>query len=130
MAAKKRNTKRRSTNKKKKRSNRGKSSFRVVLQKVMKLRPAQRIEAMKIANNKFITDFSRQVKKLQRTRVSRKLQKRLSRHSKKLRKFTNSKTPVKAKRRMLTQQRGGFLPLLLAALPALGSIVGGVLSRT
>ena len=129
--AKRRITKRRS-NKKKKRGGRRKSSassFRVVLKKVRKLRPSQRAQAMKIANNKFINDLSRQVKKLQYARVSPKMQKRLKRQSKKLRKFTNRKTGILAKRRMLTSQRGGFLPLLLAALPALGSIAGGIISR-
>ena len=96
----------------------------------MKLSASQRLQAMKVANNKFINDLSNQVKKLRRARISPKIRKRLSQQSKNLRKFTSRKTPVSAKRRMLTQQRGGILPLLFAALPALGSIVGGIISRT
>ena len=128
MVTKRRNAKQRRVNKKK-RSTKRKSSFRTVFKKVMKLRPAQRVQAMKIANNKFIKDLSSQVEKLQHARVSSNMQKRLKRQSKKLRKFTNSKTTLVTKRRMLAQQRGGFLPLLMAALPAIGSIIGGVVSR-
>lgn len=132
MAAKRRNIKRRRTNiKKKKRNNsrRKSSSFGTVFKKVMKLSPSQRIQAMKIANNKFINDLSRQVQQLRRVRVSPKMQKRLRRQAKNLRKFTNRKTSVLTKRRMLTQQRGGFLPLLMAALPLIGRAVGSLVRR-
>ena len=130
MAVKRRNIKRRRTNKRKRNTSRRKSSsFCATLKKIKKLTPSQRIQAMKLANNKFINDMSRQVKKLRRARVSPKMRKRLSHQSKNLRKFANPKTTLSAKRHMLTQQRGGFLPLLLAALPALGSIIGGVVSR-
>ena len=130
MAAKRRNVRhRRRTNKKKRNTRRKKSSFRSVLKKVIKLKPSQRMEAMKMANSKFINDLSREVKKLQHSRVPPKMKKRLRRHSKKLRKFMSRKTSLAVKRHMLAQQRGGFLPLLLAALPALGSIVGGIINR-
>jgi hypothetical protein len=84
---------------------------------------------MSIANNKFIRDFSAQVKKL-RTRkdIPTAIRKKLKRHSLRLRKLANKRTSVAAKRKILSQ-RGGFLPLLLAALPAVGSIIGGVISR-
>lgn len=104
------------------------SSFKAVLNKIKKLRPSQRTQAMKLANNKFINDFTREVKKLKHARVSSKIKNRLRRQSKKLNKFISRKTSTANRRRMLTQ-RGGFLPLLLAALPALGSIIGGVISR-
>ena len=126
---KSRNFKRRQrANKRKRRNSRRKksSSFHTVFKKVMKLSPSQRIQAMKLANNKFISDMSRQVKKLRHARVSPKMQKRLKRQSKNLRKFTNRKTSIATKRRMLTQQRGGFLPLLLAALPAVGGLIRGI----
>jgi len=132
MAAKRRNIKRRSSKKKKrvsKRKTSSSSSFKVVLNRIKKLKPAQRMQAMKLANNKFINDFTREVKKLRYARMSPKMKTRLRRQSKNLNKFISRKTTVANRRRMLTQ-RGGFLPLLLAALPALGSIIGGVISRT
>ena len=129
MAAKRRNAKRSNTKRRRRNASCARSSFSGVLKKIMKLPTSQRVQAMKIANNKFINDLSNNVKKLRYARVAPKLQKKLSHQSKNLRKFTNSKTSVLTKRRMLTQQRGGFLPLLLAALPALSSILGGVISR-
>ena len=127
---KRRNIKRRTVKRKKRTGRKKSSSFGTVLKKVLRLTPSQRVQAMKIANTKFINDLTRQVKKLQYARVPPRLLRRLRRQTKKLRKFTNRKTTLLAKRRMLAQQRGGFLPLLLAALPAIGSIVGGVISRT
>ena len=129
MAAKRRNSTRPRTSKKKQVGRKNTSSFRAVLKKVEKLTPSQRVQAMKIANNKFINELTRHVQKLQYAHVPPNMQRRLKRQARKLRKFTNRKTTVLTKRRMLTHQRGGFLPLLLAALPALGSIVGGVISR-
>lgn len=103
--------------------------FSFTIQSLRKLAPAQRRRAMEIANNKFIRHLSSQVKKLKRAKVNTKLRRRMKLHSKDLRKLSNGKTPITVKRKVLTQ-RGGFLPLLLAALPALGSIIGGVISRT
>ena len=132
MAVKRRNTKRRVISKrrtkKSRKRNSKKSSFQVVLQKIKKLKPTQRVQAMKLANSKFINDMSRQVAMLKHVHVSPNIEKRLKRQSKNLNKFINRKTTVATKRRMLTQ-RGGFLPLLLAALPAIGSIVGGIINR-
>ena len=106
------------------------SKFTTTLFRLKKLKASQRHEAIKIANNKFIRDFATQVKKLRQVKSLRpSLQKKLKQHSKALRKLTNKKTSIKMKRKILSQ-RGGFLPLILAALPAIGSIVGGIISRT
>ena len=126
MVKRKTNSKRRSP-----RHRRGAADkkFAFTLKSLRKLSPSQRRHAMKIANTKFIRHLSSQVKKLKRARLSGKLRRRIQSHSKDLRKLSNVKTPITVKRKVLTQ-RGGFLPLLLAALPALGSIIGGVISRT
>lgn len=128
----KRKLKRRTSTKRsrtRKRDNRVRK-FGVTLARLKKLKAAQRRQAIQIANDKFIRDFIAQIKKLRNAKSLRAtLKKRLRRHTKKLRKITNNKTSLKEKRKLLAQ-RGGFLPLLLAALPALGSIVGGVISRT
>lgn len=106
------------------------SKFSTILCRLKKLNPTQRHQAIEIANDKFIRDFTTQVKKLRCARGLRpSLQKKLKRHGKALRKLTNKKTSIKMKRKMLSQ-RGGFLPLILAALPAIGSIIGGIVSRT
>jgi len=117
----------------KKRCNKGTkrgSKFSTVFKRLQRLKPSQRRQAIEIANDKFIRDFAAHVKKL-RTAKSLKpgLQKKLKKHCVALRKLTNKKTTIKMKRKLLSQ-RGGMLPLLLAALPAIGSIIGGIISRT
>ena len=116
--------------KRRRKTKRHDSKFSTTLLRLKRLNASQRHQAMKIANNKFIRDFTTEVKKLRQVKGLRpSLQKKLKRHSKALRKLTNKKTSIKMKRKILSQ-RGGFLPLILAALPAIGSIVGGILSRT
>ena len=111
------------------RRQKGSNKFNSTLLRLKKLSPSQRRQAMEIANDKFIRDFTKEVKNLRRADGLRPtLKQKLRRHSKALRKLANNKTSIKAKRRMLSQ-RGGFLPLLLAALPAIGSIAGGLISR-
>ena len=102
--------------------------FISTLRRLKKLRPHQRNQAIQLANNKFIRDFVSGVKQLRNARLKPSMRTRLKRQAKNLRKFVNSKTSIGTKRKMLVQ-RGGFAPLLLAALPALGSILGGVISR-
>ena len=100
----------RRTNQKKKRVSKKKgSSFKTVLGKIKKLRPDQRTQAMKLANNKFINDSIREVKKLKHARVTPNMTKRLQHQSRKLNKFISRKTSMISRRRMLTQR--GFLPL-------------------
>ena len=105
------------------------SKFSNTLVKLKKMKPADLCKALKMSNDAFIKQFCNHVKKLKYATVPPSIEKRMKRQGKKLRKFIHKKTSVKEKRKMLSQ-RGGFLPLLLAALPALGSVIGGVLSRT
>lgn len=111
------------------RASKGQDNFMKLIHRLRKLKAPQRQQAMKVANDKFIRDLCTRVKTLRKAKgIQPSLRKKLKRHVKTLRKLTNSKTALKTKRKMLSQ-RGGFLPLLLAALPALGSILGGVISR-
>ena len=128
MARKRYNRKRRARKPKRKRNTRC-NKFNVTLKRLKSLRPNHRRQAIEIANDKFIRHFINQVKKLRRANNLRPaLKARLKRNATKLRKLTNKRGSLKIKRKMLTQ-RGGFLPLLLAALPAIGSIAGGIISR-
>ena len=103
--------------------------FNVALKRLKSLRAGQRRQAIEIANDKFIRHFISKVKKLRRASNLRpNIKARLKRNAQKLRKLTGKRGSLKSKRKMLTQ-RGGFLPLLLAALPAIGSIAGGIISR-
>ena len=99
-------------------------AFKASLHKLAKLRPTQRVQAMKAANNAFIRHMSREVKKLRCKRVSPALRRRFSKHSTQMRRFTSNKTSMKEKRRLLGQ-RGGILPLILAGLA--GTLASSIL---
>lgn len=88
------------------------ASFSNAMRKLSSLRPPQRVQAMKLANDKFVRQFCQKVKGLQRARLSPSVQKQLRRKSKHLRKLVSPKTSVRTKRGMLTQ-RGGFLSALI-----------------
>ena len=125
-----RSTKRGRLTKRNRTRNVRRDKFSVTLQRLKKLKAKQRRQAIEVANAKFIRDFVSQVKKLRRTTKLRPdLRRKLKRHTKSLKKLINSRTGLDSKRQLMSQ-RGGFLPLLLAALPAVGSIVGGIISRT
>ena len=127
MAAPKRVTKklRQKKNKKKKKP----TKFHIALTKLRKLNRAQQIQAMKMSNDAFIRQFSNHIKRLRHAPLSPAMKKRLQRQQKKLRKLVNARTSLQVKRKMLTQ-RGGFLPLLFAALPAIGSMVGSIIQSS
>ena len=128
MVRKSYNRKRRVRKQKRKRNSRG-NKFNVTLERLKSLSPDHRRQAIEIANDKFIRHFISQVKKLRRAKNLRPaIKSRLRRNARKLRQLTGKRGSLKSKRKMLTQT-GGFLPLLLAALPALGSIAGGIISR-
>lgn len=119
----------RKTNRRRRRAPKRKDKFINLVRRLRQLKGPQRQQAMKMANNKFIRDLCARIKQLRKAKgLQPSLKRKLKRHSKALRKLANTKTAMKTKRKMLSQ-RGGFLPLLLAALPAVGSILGGVISR-
>ena len=124
--------KRPSTRRRKSRKQVG-GKFNATLKRLKKLKPFQRRSALSMANDKFIRHFSQQIKKLKRvTGLRPSLRTRIKQHAKELRKFTNDKTSMIGKRKMLTQ-RGGFVPLIFSLIPAIasvaGSVAGGLISR-
>ena len=116
-------------------ASRGKSTcksskkFTQAFQRLRKLNKNDQLIAMGVSNNAFIRQFCNQVKKLRSAPVSAKLRKRLQQQGKALRKLIDAKTAIHSKRMMLSQ-RGGIFPLLMAALPALGSVVGSIINAT
>ena len=128
MARKSYNRKRRVRKQKRKRNSRA-NKFNITLKRLKSLSPNHRRQAVEIANDKFIRYFISQVKKLRRAKNLRPaIEARLRRNAQKLRQLIGKRGSLKSKRKMLTQT-GGFLPLLLAALPAIGSIVGAIIRR-
>lgn len=124
--AKRRSQKRRSK-KTKRRTTKKPTKFNVALSKLKRMKQAQQVQAVRMSNNAFIRQLSNHVKHLRYAPLSPALKKKLQRQKTKLRKLVNARTSTQVRRKMLTQ-RGGFLPLLLAALPAVGSLVGNIIS--
>lgn len=119
---------RRSKESKKQRHGKGKvNKFFLALKRLKGMKSNQQREALKMSNNAFIRQMCAHVKKLRHASVPAKLKKRMLHQKKNLRKLILPTTSMQVKRKMLTQ-RGGFLPLIMAALPVLGSMVGNIIS--
>jgi len=104
---------------------RGKSKFGRAICRLRRLSPNQQVKALSSSNDSFVRSLCSKVKKLRHAKLSPQLSQRLRRNAKTIRKLINAKTSMSKKRKILSQ-RGGIAPLLLAALPALGSLLGGL----
>ena len=120
--------KRNSKQRPKKRGTNKISKFDIALKKLKGMKLNQQREALKMSNDAFIRQMCTHVKRLRHAPMSLALQKRMQKQRKNLQKLVRPKTSIRIKRGMLTQ-RGGFLPLLMAALPAIGSLVGNIFSH-
>ena len=104
--------------------------FKSVIHQLKRMKAPQRIQAMKMANDKFIRHMSNEVRKLRYKPLPTPVRNQMKRNARNIRKFISRKTSVRAKRRMLTQ-RGGFIGPLIAGLGAtlLGPLVGSLFNR-
>ena len=105
------------------------NKFHVALQKLKRMNGQQQRQALLMSNDAFIRQMCTQVRKLRHAHMPSSVKKRMQKQRKKLQKLVMAKTSTRAKRKMLTQ-RGGFLPLLIAALPAVGAMVGKIIAGT
>ena len=105
------------------------SKFNRVMKRLKQMNSNQQRQALTMANDAFIRQLSNQVKKLRHINLNAPLRKKVQRQKKKLQKLVLPKTSIRTKRKMLTQ-RGGFLPLLISALPAVGAMVGNIIAGT
>ena len=109
----------------KKSSRRGKSSsnFSHAIKRLKKLRAKEQHEAIGMANNKFIRQLCKEVKKLKHAKLSPKGAKALRKHRKQLRQLLNSRTGMSKRRRILSQRGGGILKTILRYVPIVGPFV-------
>ena len=125
-----RQTKKRATRKRKRvyRKPAKESKLMVAFQKLKRMKPHHQREAIKMCNANFIQQLCTQVKKMRNKPLPSKIARRMKTQKKNLQKFIRVKTSTNTRRKMLSQ-RGGFLPLLIAALPAVGAMVGNIIGR-
>ena len=97
------------------------------IRKLKRMRPQHQREAMKLSNAAFIRSLTTHVNKVRNKSLPPALHKRVQNQRKQLQKFVRKNTSLSVKRKMLSQ-RGGFLPLLLAALPAVTGLMANVVS--
>ena len=103
------------------------AQFKAVLTKLKSMKGPQRVQALRMVNGKFIRELCKHTRTLRNAKLSPALSKNLRRHGKQLRKLLHKKSSINVRRKLLTQQRGGFLaPLLTAIIP---SLVGGLASK-
>ena len=100
----------------------------IALQKLKRMKPHHQREALKMSNDAFIRQLCMEVKRMRNKPFPPSLTTRMQKQRKNLQKFVRVKMSTTAKRKMLTQ-RGGFLPLLMAALPAVGAMIGNIIGR-
>ena len=104
------------------------SKLMVACRKLKRMKPHHQREAIKMCNAAFIRQLCSQVKKMRNKSLPSHIARRMKRQRKNLQKFIRVKTSNDTRRKMLSQ-RGGFLPLLIAALPAVGAMVGNIIGR-
>ena len=105
----------------------GNAKFAHAIRRLRKLPKQQQVQAMGMANNKFIRQLCTHVKKLKHAKVSAKTAKSLRRHAKQIRKLVHRRTSITQKRKMLTQRGGGLITGLI--IPAVASLVGAIFGR-
>lgn len=102
------------------------SKFSSAIQSLQRMKPNQRRNAIRYANDKFIRDIVCHVKKLRTKKLPPQLRKTLKKHSTKLRLISSPKVSLQRKRKTLTQ-KGGFFPALLPLLaPLAANVLGGI----
>ena len=113
-----RQTKKRTTRKRKRvyRKPVKESKLIAAFRKLKRMKHHQR-EAIKMCNANFIRQLCTQVKIMRNRPLPSNIARRMKTQKKNLQKFIRVKTNTDTRRKMLSQ-RGGFLPLLIAALPA------------
>ena len=99
-----------------------KRKFYEAIKKLHRLKGNQQRAVVSGASNDFINDISKTLNRLKATPnlVSSKHRQGIKRRRNKFRRLAQAKTPIKAKRRILTQKGGSFLPFLV---PLLGTII-------
>ena len=113
--------------KKRRRSAKKPNKFQIAMKKLKQMNSNQQRQVLSMANTTFIKQMCAQVKKLRHAPLSTALKKRMKQQKKNLNKLVLPRTSIHVKRKMLTQ-RGGFLPLLISALPAVGAMLGNIIS--
>lgn len=108
-----------------------KGNFRQAIQRLQRLSPRHRAQAIGMSNDKFIRQLSSHVKKLKYAQLPEKMKKKLKRHSRSLRTLSNPRVSCSRRRKILSQ-RGGIFPLLPLILPFIGTaanLIGKAISR-
>ena len=109
----------RKNNRKKSRRNKL-SKFFNALQRLKKLNAKDQHEAISMANNTFIRQFCKQLKKLKHAKITPTGKKALRKHKTRLRQLLKPNIGFSKRRRILTQGGGGFLKTILRFIPFIG----------
>lgn len=93
------------------------SKFSKAILSLRKMKPNDRYDAIRHANDRFIRDFCSKLGKLKRKKLTEEERQFVKKHKSKLKALCNRRNSIKKKRQMLTQ-KGGFLLPILAPLVA------------
>ena len=125
MARKRRsNASKRHRRRKSKVARRGQSHFGNAILRLKKLPKRHQVQAIGMANDRFIRSLCTHVKKLKHAKLPARSAASLRRHRKQLRTLMNSRVSLKRKRQILTQRGGGVFSSILGSLA--GIVIKGL----
>ena len=100
------------------------------LKKLVRMKATPRRHALAHSNDVFIRQLSSAVKSVRKKQLPANVRRRLLKHRKVLRALANPHKSLGSKRKLTSQQKGGFFGSMLASLaaPIVGSLVNSITS--
>ena len=100
------------------------------LKKLVRMKATPRRHALAHSNDVFIRQLSSAVKSVRKKQLPANVRRRLLKHRKVLRALANPHKSLGSKRKLTSQQKGGFFGSILASLaaPIVGSLVKSITS--
>lgn len=102
------------------------SNFATALRRLKSLKSSKRQQAISMANNSFIRQFCKELKKLRNKKLTPKKKRSLQKYTKQLRQLVNAKTPISKRRHILSQKGGGILKAILSSIPVVGNVLNAI----
>ena len=118
-----RKSKKVSHRRKRRKSSSSHKNFSQALQRLKKLKASEQHQAMSMANNAFIRQFCKSLKKMKHVKLSGKKSSALRKHKKQIRQLINARTAMSKRRQILSQKGSGLLKNLLSIFPGVGPVL-------
>ena len=118
-----RKSKKSSYRRKRRKTSSSHKTFSDALRRLKKLKTSEQHQAMSMANNAFIRQFCKSLKKMKHVKLSGKKSSALRKHKKQIRQLINARTAMSKRRQILSQKGSGLLKTILSVIPVVGPII-------